>query len=238
MHASRPLREEAPDDRACLVKRGEVVAAKAALAVSEKQLQATRLQGCGASSRRDREARKLPDLKALGYPVLEREEVVVRSEVNDMSRGPEGAAQFQAPFAASPAAQAAGAALLARPMKDGDDVARRLAASIRGGGPTADLYGEAGPAAAVAPLLSSSPPSPFDRPNVVGRVVRRCRSELRALGYDVLHWDAISREDLEAEGCRDKLQYVLSRGGRGPFVLLAALLLAAAAVALYLLFFA
>ena len=183
-----PRDEEAR--RRATARRGEALAADAVLAVSEKQLQAAR--------QLDRR-RRLPDFKALGYPQLERQEVVVRSDGDVVA----SSADFQVPFSAAPPR-----AFAPPPSEDNE--------SLRGGG--AVFYADAAP--------------PREELSRAERVARRCRSELRGLGYDVLHWEDITRDDLDAAGCEGKLRYVLTRGGRGLFLLLTLLAVGAALAAL------
>ena len=47
----------------------------------------------------------------------------------------------------------------------------------------------------------------------------RCRRHARAALYDLLHYGDISEEHVRAAGCSHRAGYVLSRGGRMPYVL-------------------
>ena len=229
----------------CAAENGEVVAAQAALAVSERRLQALRQRGCGgATSRRDRAFRKAPDLRALGHPAMSKTETVVRPDANDFSAGRSSvrAQDFLPPFATPESTPAPTAAFFQSDGGGGGgDVAQRLAASIRGDGP----HREARASSAIAPLgeLSLEPvvaealygAGPTPRPSPAGHaalVGHRCRMELRRFCYDLLHWEEITRQDLNATGCDSKLHYVLVREGRAPFLALCALgLLCTAALA-------
>jgi len=55
----------------------------------------------------------------------------------------------------------------------------------------------------------------------------RCRGHLRGTLYDAMHYDAITPEMLRTAGCRHRLTYLATRGGRLPYLLflLTALLL-------------
>lgn len=56
----------------------------------------------------------------------------------------------------------------------------------------------------------------------------KCRQHCRGALYDLMHYDAISPQMLQAEGCDSKLGYLATRGGRLPYLLFVATLLALA----------
>jgi len=47
----------------------------------------------------------------------------------------------------------------------------------------------------------------------------RCKAQCRAALYDVMHYDAIASEQLEAAKCRSRIGYVVTREGRLPYLL-------------------
>jgi hypothetical protein len=62
----------------------------------------------------------------------------------------------------------------------------------------------------------------------------RLRLCLSGVLYDMMHYDEISWEDLEREGCGQKLTYVLRRDGRLPYLSLSVVSVALVAVLLYI----
>ena len=226
----------------CTAAKGEAAAAQLAQAVSEKQLQTVRVQGCGLTGRDDRKLRKLPDLRALGYPRLAKEETVLHAgAANDMSLGRESvhAQDFLPPYAPSPPPSASSTSPTAQLLQHSGrrldlDVAASIATAIRGA--SAPVAPEVGDPAALGPMEPSygdarSSPPPRPAPGTSAQLVaRRCRAECRRFLYDLMHWDDISLDDLLATGCATKLQYLLSRDGRAPFLALTALLIALAVV--------
>ena len=54
-----------------------------------------------------------------------------------------------------------------------------------------------------------------------GSLIEQCKQQCRAALYDIMHYDAILKEQLEEAKCKTRLGYVLSRDGRMPYLLLA-----------------
>jgi hypothetical protein len=85
------------------------------------------------------------------------------------------------------------------------------------------LYGDASP----QPHAEGAPSPDF---------FERCKTQCRAALYDLMHYESIAQDQLEAAKCRSRLTYVATREGRLPYLLLVmtALLLTAYIVFLML----
>ena len=121
----------------------------------------------------------------------------------------------------------------------------RIADSIRGGpakiseeSQTRQGFSEAGLQelaakqsflAQMAPLTSASQVTAQmlygDPAGHEGDFMTRCGKNCRATLYDLLHYDAISQDQLTAAGCSSKLGYMTTREGRLPYLLFALTLL-------------
>jgi hypothetical protein len=76
------------------------------------------------------------------------------------------------------------------------------------------LYGSSGPHQAAARTDLPAPGPAQQR-----SFLQACKHHCRAALYDLMHYDALLPQLLEAEGCRTKLGYLATREGRGPYLL-------------------
>ena len=73
------------------------------------------------------------------------------------------------------------------------------------------LYGDAQMPSQVATTATQSPD-----------FFERCKLQCRAALYDIMHYEEILQEQLEAARCRSRLGYITTREGRLPYLLLVA----------------
>ena len=253
----------------CNVAAGQQKAADMALAVSERELQRVKLQGC-ATTQQDRNIMRLPDLRALRYPQLADPLPALEFDVNNRYSAASQSDGFVHPFVDEPTAQAIKprptvpgttmsgvgdlAAISGAFLETEDDqqlsIYRRIADGIRGGPartsesqPTrqgfvqdfaAEQLGQTSPEN--LPIFSEAQVTrqmlygDASKGSSAQAQVRRgfpdkCRHHCRATLYDVMHYEAITSEMLENEGCSSKLVYITTRRGRLPYLLFMATLL-------------
>jgi len=92
-----PAREK---EMICDAARGELEAAREALAVSERELQRVKQKGCEVATRSDRRVFQVPDYKALPWPVVTGPDITLEHDPNNKDLGRESinAAEFAEPF--------------------------------------------------------------------------------------------------------------------------------------------
>jgi hypothetical protein len=84
----------------CDAARGELEAAREALAVSERELQRVKQKGCEVATLSDRRVFQVPNYKALPWPVVTGPDITLEHDANnkDLGRASIGAAEFAEPF--------------------------------------------------------------------------------------------------------------------------------------------
>jgi hypothetical protein len=87
-------------DADCKIQRGEREAAREVLAISEKNLQRYRQKGSEVASSNDRRVFKVPNYRAMPWPVVTGPDITLEFDPNnkDLGRASIGAAEFDEPF--------------------------------------------------------------------------------------------------------------------------------------------
>lgn len=84
----------------CNAARGELEAAREALAVSERELQRVKQKGCEVATQSDRRVFQVPNYKALPWPVVTGPDITLEHDPNnkDLGRASINAVEFAEPF--------------------------------------------------------------------------------------------------------------------------------------------
>ena len=234
------------DEMHCSTAAAQQRAAQEALSVTEQELQRIKQQGCFTTAQ-DRAIMRNPDYRALPYPALANPILALEFDTNNKYTAINQAEGFTSPFVDGVTNQVVQArpALLNSDEDDKQQIYRRIANSIRGAPPKVseesptrqgaseaalkEMAVQESLAAQLRPITDAADVSAQaiygqsapDSQKRSGSLIEQCKQQCRAALYDIMHYDAILKEQLEEAKCKTRLGYVLSRDGRMPYLLLA-----------------